>query len=225
MMAVGRFAASPATAVTMGWLLARFGRMEWLRLPARPDAEATGSRAGAFASGVQHDFPHAGGFLVVGGGRGGDVQHRRAALATHAARRVTGAAGSPRPPGAMRRKGEPGGNPGLPRSGERERPPSYALRPSYGPGKRRPVGVSGPLDRLKSADARTNASANRLTGPARAISRPTPPTSTAPCWSPPPRTATPGPSPSPYGTGCPPSGPGWWSSAPRPATGRLWWPR
>ncbi|GAB2331502.1 hypothetical protein STREPTOSP366_66510 [Streptomyces variabilis] len=90
MMVVGRFAASPATAVTMGWLLARFGRMEWLRLPARPDAEATGSRAGAFASGVQHDFPHAGGFLVVGGGRGSDVQHRRAALATHAARRVNG---------------------------------------------------------------------------------------------------------------------------------------
>ncbi|GAA4134476.1 hypothetical protein GCM10022285_27230 [Streptomyces tunisiensis] len=31
-MVVGRFAASLATAVTMGRLLARFGRMEWLRL-------------------------------------------------------------------------------------------------------------------------------------------------------------------------------------------------
>src|SRR6202012_4381421 len=33
---------------------------------------------------------------------------------------------------------EPGENPGLPRSGKRERPPSSALGP--GPGKRRPVG-------------------------------------------------------------------------------------
>ncbi|MFI7351601.1 permease [Streptomyces sp. NPDC049936] len=66
MMVVARFTASLATAVTMGWLWARFGRPEWLRLPARPDAEATGSRAVAFASGVQHDFLHAGGFLVVG---------------------------------------------------------------------------------------------------------------------------------------------------------------
>lgn len=66
MMVVGRFTASLATAVTMGWLWARFGRMEWLRLPARPAAEAAGSRAGAFVSGVQHDFLHAGGFLVVG---------------------------------------------------------------------------------------------------------------------------------------------------------------
>ncbi len=45
--------------------------------------------------------------------------------------RLAGAAGSPRPPGGMRRKREPGGNPGLPRSGERERPPSYALDPTY----------------------------------------------------------------------------------------------
>ena len=59
--------------------------------------------------------------------------------------RVAPATGSPRPPGGMRRKREPGGNPGLPRSGEWERPPSYALDPS-GSGKRRPVGA-GPSDR------------------------------------------------------------------------------
>lgn len=45
----------------------------------------------------------------------------------------------PRPPGGTRRKREPGGNPGLPRSGEWERTPSYALGPD-GSGKRRPVG-------------------------------------------------------------------------------------
>jgi hypothetical protein len=44
-------------------------------------------------------------------------------------RRLAGAAGSPRPPGGMRRKREPGGNPGLPRSGEWERPPSPRTGP------------------------------------------------------------------------------------------------
>ncbi|MGZ3103406.1 permease [Streptomyces sp. H72] len=66
MMVVARFTASLGTAVTMGWLWARFGRPEWLRLPSRPATEATSSRADAFASGLRHDFLHAGGFLVVG---------------------------------------------------------------------------------------------------------------------------------------------------------------
>ncbi|MWA16213.1 permease [Streptomyces sp. BA2] len=65
-MVVARFTASLATSVAMGWLWARFGRTEWLRLPTRPAAESGTSRAGAFASGLQHDFLHAGGFLVLG---------------------------------------------------------------------------------------------------------------------------------------------------------------
>ncbi|MFI1023301.1 permease [Streptomyces olivaceus] len=66
MMVVARFTASLCTAVTMGWLWACFGRPEWLRLPKRSPTEAVGSRAAAFASGLQHDFLHAGGFLVAG---------------------------------------------------------------------------------------------------------------------------------------------------------------
>ncbi|MFI9760616.1 permease [Streptomyces sp. NPDC051963] len=64
-MVLGRLVASLATAVVMGWLWVRFGKEEWLRLPkGRTAAHATGVRA--FASGLQHDFLHAGGFLVLG---------------------------------------------------------------------------------------------------------------------------------------------------------------
>jgi uncharacterized protein len=64
-MVLGRLVASLATAVVMGWLWARFGREEWLRLPKRGAAHAPGGPR-AFAAGLQHDFLHAGGFLVVG---------------------------------------------------------------------------------------------------------------------------------------------------------------
>ncbi|WP_432247509.1 permease [Streptomyces sanyensis] len=66
MMVVARFVASLATAVVMGWLWARFGRTEWLRLPASPASGPGTSRARSFAAGLQHDFLHAGGFLVLG---------------------------------------------------------------------------------------------------------------------------------------------------------------
>ncbi|MFM9692213.1 permease [Streptomyces europaeiscabiei] len=68
LMVLGRLVASLATAVVMGWLWVRFGRDEWLRPPKRSagPAPGDGSRWGAFAAGLQHDFLHAGGFLVVG---------------------------------------------------------------------------------------------------------------------------------------------------------------
>jgi uncharacterized membrane protein YraQ (UPF0718 family) len=64
-MVLARLLASLGTAVVMGWLWARFGRDEWLR-PPRPaqDSHTTGPRA--FVTGLQHDFLHAGGFLVLG---------------------------------------------------------------------------------------------------------------------------------------------------------------
>ncbi|WP_416985611.1 permease [Streptomyces sp. T028] len=65
-MVLARLLASLATAVVMGWLWARFGREEWLRLPKRETPDATGPRA--FLIGLQHDFLHAGGFLVLGAG-------------------------------------------------------------------------------------------------------------------------------------------------------------
>jgi uncharacterized membrane protein YraQ (UPF0718 family) len=64
-MVLGRLVASLATAVVMGWLWARFGKDEWLRLPERQSGrQQSGLRA--FGAGLQHDFLHAGGFLVLG---------------------------------------------------------------------------------------------------------------------------------------------------------------
>ncbi|MEU1178957.1 permease [Streptomyces sp. NPDC005820] len=64
-MVLARLLASLGTAVVMGWLWARFGKEEWLRLPKRGGApHTTGLRA--FLLGLRHDFLHAGGFLVLG---------------------------------------------------------------------------------------------------------------------------------------------------------------
>ncbi|MFF5310181.1 permease [Streptomyces massasporeus] len=65
-MVLGRLVASLTTAVVMGWLWARFGREEWLRLPKRGGGQAPGGGPRVFVSGLQHDFLHAGGFLVLG---------------------------------------------------------------------------------------------------------------------------------------------------------------
>ncbi|MEU9731073.1 permease [Streptomyces sp. NPDC048002] len=65
LMVLGRLLASLATAVVMGWLWLRFGREEWLRRPER-HASASASGPRAFVAALQHDFLHAGGFLVVG---------------------------------------------------------------------------------------------------------------------------------------------------------------
>ncbi|MER5185172.1 permease [Streptomyces sp. NPDC002896] len=81
-MVLARFVASLAVSMVMGWLWIALGRPEWLRLP-KPTAgppghggpgqdgagPATADRAGRwddFRQAVQHDFLHAGGFLVVG---------------------------------------------------------------------------------------------------------------------------------------------------------------
>jgi uncharacterized membrane protein YraQ (UPF0718 family) len=66
MMVAARLVASLATAIVMGWLWARFGRQEWLRLPKAHTTRYGTSRAGAFTAGLQYDFLHAGGFLVLG---------------------------------------------------------------------------------------------------------------------------------------------------------------
>lgn len=66
LMVVARLVASFATAVIMGWLWLRFGKGEWLRVPARSHLEGR-SRWDTFRLTATHDFLHAGGFLVVGG--------------------------------------------------------------------------------------------------------------------------------------------------------------
>lgn len=66
-MVAARLVASLAVAITMGWLWVRLGKQEWLQMPKRPEAHGPGgSRWEDFRRGMQHDFLHAGGYLVVG---------------------------------------------------------------------------------------------------------------------------------------------------------------
>lgn len=61
----GRFLASLVTAVVVGWIWLRLGREEWTR-PRRTYPHGA-NKADTFRLAAQHDFLHAGGFLVVGG--------------------------------------------------------------------------------------------------------------------------------------------------------------
>ncbi|QGV77689.1 permease [Streptomyces ficellus] len=66
-MVAARLVASLVTAATMGWLWLKWGRAEWLKMPARHTGHRAGhSRWEEFRLGFQHDFLHAGGYLVVG---------------------------------------------------------------------------------------------------------------------------------------------------------------
>ncbi|GEC04728.1 permease [Streptomyces spinoverrucosus] len=66
-MVLARLLASLVTAVAMGWLWLALGRTEWLRPAVRHTGHHPGhSRWSEFRRGFQHDFLHAGGFLVVG---------------------------------------------------------------------------------------------------------------------------------------------------------------
>ncbi len=66
-MVLARLLASLATATVMGWLWLLLGRDEWLRPAVRHTGHQPGhSRWEEFRLGFQHDFLHAGGFLVIG---------------------------------------------------------------------------------------------------------------------------------------------------------------
>ncbi|MGV9942542.1 permease [Streptomyces sp. NPDC003401] len=66
-MVVARLLASLVTAAVMGWLWLWRGREEWLKPAVRHTGHRPGhSRWTEFRRGFQHDFLHAGGFLVVG---------------------------------------------------------------------------------------------------------------------------------------------------------------
>jgi uncharacterized membrane protein YraQ (UPF0718 family) len=66
-MVLARLLASLATAAVMGWLWLWLGREEWLRPVVRHTGHQPGhSRFTEFRLGFQHDFLHAGGFLVLG---------------------------------------------------------------------------------------------------------------------------------------------------------------
>ena len=63
-MVAARVAASLLAAVTIGWLWARLGKTEWLKLPAHRHHED--GKWAAFWAAIRHDFLHAGGYLVIG---------------------------------------------------------------------------------------------------------------------------------------------------------------
>ncbi|XDO64458.1 permease [Streptomyces sp. RLB1-33] len=66
-MVGARLLASLATASVMGWLWLWLGKEEWLRAAVRHTGHRPGgSRWREFRLGFQHDFLHAGGFLVLG---------------------------------------------------------------------------------------------------------------------------------------------------------------
>ncbi|MFF1303716.1 permease [Streptomyces sp. NPDC058307] len=66
-MVAARLLASLATAAVMGWLWLWLGKEEWLRTAVRHTGhQPGGSRWREFRLGFQHDFLHAGGFLVLG---------------------------------------------------------------------------------------------------------------------------------------------------------------
>ncbi|MFE9092853.1 permease [Streptomyces sp. NPDC007264] len=66
-MVAARLLASLATAAVMGWLWLWLGREEWLRPVVRHTGHRPGhSRLREFRLGFQHDFLHAGGYLVLG---------------------------------------------------------------------------------------------------------------------------------------------------------------
>ncbi|MFL6123364.1 permease [Actinophytocola sp.] len=67
---LARFLGSMATAVVMGWLWARFGRMEWFAeraLRRLPEPGEHRDRWAVFFETARQDLVDAGGFLVVGG--------------------------------------------------------------------------------------------------------------------------------------------------------------
>jgi uncharacterized membrane protein YraQ (UPF0718 family) len=69
-MVLARFLGSMATAVVMGWLWARFGKMEWFAeraLRRLPEHEHGRGRWPVFFETARQDLVDAGGFLVVGG--------------------------------------------------------------------------------------------------------------------------------------------------------------
>ncbi len=66
-MVLARLVASLTTAVVMGLLWARFGRPEWMRPRVLREPPVTAGRWRTFRASLEHDFLHAGGFLVIGG--------------------------------------------------------------------------------------------------------------------------------------------------------------
>lgn len=66
---LARFVGSLLTSIVMGWLWARFGKLEWMaeRALRRLPEQTEGPRWKVFVEAVRHDLVSSGGFLVIGG--------------------------------------------------------------------------------------------------------------------------------------------------------------
>jgi uncharacterized protein len=64
---LARFVASMLTAWVVGWCWIRVGQDAWVDRARRRGVHTEGGRFAVFRATVQHDFLHAGGYLVVGG--------------------------------------------------------------------------------------------------------------------------------------------------------------
>jgi uncharacterized protein len=71
---VARFAASLVAAITVGLIWVARGRPEWTERAARDQPPRAGSSWAVFAATAQHDFLHAGGFLVIGAATAATLQ-------------------------------------------------------------------------------------------------------------------------------------------------------
>ncbi|MGQ0719417.1 MAG: permease [Pseudonocardiales bacterium] len=67
-MVAARFLGSMGTALVLGWLWARFGRVEWIaqRALCRPQRDPARSASAVFTETARHDLVSSGGFLVLG---------------------------------------------------------------------------------------------------------------------------------------------------------------
>ncbi|MEU5874626.1 permease [Glycomyces sp. NPDC047369] len=63
-MVAARVCASLAAAIGIGWLWAKLGKTEWLRLPEHRHHDD--GKWAAYWAAIRHDFLHAGGYLVIG---------------------------------------------------------------------------------------------------------------------------------------------------------------
>jgi uncharacterized membrane protein YraQ (UPF0718 family) len=71
---LARFGASLVAAVAVGLVWLARGRPEWTEKAARAEAQGSGSSWAVFAATAQHDFIHAGGFLVIGAATAATLQ-------------------------------------------------------------------------------------------------------------------------------------------------------
>ena len=73
-MVFARLGASALAATIVGWVWARFGDDRWIERARAAEHHHSGSKLQTLVSTAQHDFAHAGGFLIVGAATAATLQ-------------------------------------------------------------------------------------------------------------------------------------------------------